>query len=264
MRSVDFPEPSPPTRPTSEDFRDGIWREEFRPHSYEVDFQKRATLETVARRFQEAAWNHAETLGVGYERLQQENKIWVLARLLIQVTRVPSWGEATILETWPRVGTSALALRDFAILNANRQTCVAGSSAWLILDRVTRKPQRLDKWIATVKQFADRRALERDPEKIGPGDAAAAALELTARYSDLDVNGHVNNARYLSWILDSYSIDFHRHHAARSIELNFLAETRGGDSLSVLSKSKAENEYWHGIVKRPAGGEVCRAKLSWQ
>src|SRR5712691_7393571 len=57
-----------------------IWRGDFRVHSYEVDFKQSATLECLCRYFQEAAWNHAEELGVGYQRLQAENKIWVLSR----------------------------------------------------------------------------------------------------------------------------------------------------------------------------------------
>jgi hypothetical protein len=38
----------------------GVWTESFKVHSYDVDFNKTATLESLCRHFQEAAWNHAE------------------------------------------------------------------------------------------------------------------------------------------------------------------------------------------------------------
>ena len=62
-----------------------IWAETFKVHSYEVDFTQRATLTTLCHYFQEAAWNHAELLGVGYSQLQTERRLWVLSRLLIEL-----------------------------------------------------------------------------------------------------------------------------------------------------------------------------------
>src|SRR5215813_912680 len=78
-----------------------IWTEAFRVHSYEVDFEGRATLETLCHYFQEAAWNHAERLGVGYSHLQREQRLWVLSRLLIKIDGYPLWGDAISVRTWP-------------------------------------------------------------------------------------------------------------------------------------------------------------------
>src|SRR4051812_24122807 len=95
-----------------------IWREEFTVHSYEVDFKKGATLEGLCRHFQEAAWNDAEALGVGYQRLQEQNRIWVLSRLILKVKRRPQWGENLTMETWPQAAKSVFAMRDFEIFDS--------------------------------------------------------------------------------------------------------------------------------------------------
>ena len=239
-----------------------LWMEDFKVHSYEVDFKQVARLESLCRLFQEAAWNHAEELGVGYQRLQRENRIWVLSRLLVKVERYPRWGETIALHTWPRAAKSVFAMRDFEMFDAGGVKLVAGASAWLVLDAGSRKPQRVDRIVSGIRASADRRALEQEPGRLAACESAAVASELTARYSDVDVNGHVNNSCYIGWILDSYRMEFHRTHAVRLLEVNYLGETGAGDMISVLSKEVAPGEYWHAIVKTD-GGEVCRGRIIW-
>ena len=243
----------------------GVWTESFKIHSYDVDFTKTATLEALCRHFQEAAWNHAEQLGAGYQRLQQENRFWVLARLLVEVTRQPSWGESMTLQTWPRAVKSVFAKRDFEVLDTSGTRVVAGTSGWLVLDTKTRKPQRVDKLIAGIKTPGDKQALAREPQKldcVGSGDNPRL---MTVRYSDIDVNGHVNNARYIGWLMDSYPLNFHRSNRLNLVEINFLGEAVAGETISVFSKEAAtQGEYSHIIKRAEPGGEICCARIVWE
>lgn len=238
----------------------GIWSETFVTHSYDVDLKKLAMIEGLCRRFQEAAWNHAEHLGVGFERLQQEEKIWVMSRLFIKVDRMPRWGESVSLQTWPRPARALFALRDFEMSNTTR--LAAGTSAWLILDARTRKPQRLDRFVSGV-QLIERMALGRDPDKVPGCDSSSNETRFIVRYSDLDVNGHVNHSRYVRWIVDSYSIEFHRDHVVKDLEINFLGELTAADELAVRSQQAARGEFLHSIFNCTKAQEVCRAKISW-
>src|SRR6266853_1068928 len=90
-----------------------VWTEQLRIHSYEVDFNQRATLESLCRLFLEAAWSHAEHLGVGFQQLASQKKFWVLSRMAVEVGQYPAWGEAVTLATWPREAVSLFAIRDF-------------------------------------------------------------------------------------------------------------------------------------------------------
>lgn len=241
-----------------------IWAEQFTIHSYEVDFKKEATLESLCHHFQEAAWNHAEHLGAGYHRLLEQNRFWVLARLRIEIARRPAWAETVTIRTWPRAAKSVFAMRDFEIFGADGQRCLAGASAWLVLDTSTRKPQRVDKIIAGITSLSELRALEHDPDKLPQPEVSSKSIALTVRYSDIDVNAHVNHARYISWLLDSYPIDFHRGHKTLLLEMNYLGETVGGEPISLLSSEAGSGEYWHSVIKSDTGDEVCRARLVWK
>ena len=70
-----------------------VWTERLRVCSYDVDFTRRATSVSLCRYFLEAAWNHAEALGVGFSHLQQQGRYWVLSRLVLGC-RAPRSGAA--------------------------------------------------------------------------------------------------------------------------------------------------------------------------
>jgi acyl-ACP thioesterase len=252
-----FPKMNPLAQPPA------VWSEEFKIHSYEVDLKRQATLETLCRYFQEAAWNHAEILGAGYHHLQRANKFWVLARLRLEVERFPLWSDIVTVNTWPRETKSVFALRDFELHDAAGARMAAGASAWLVLDATTHKPQRVDKLLASIKVMSETRATAQDPEKLPRCNEPQTHLPVRVSYGDIDVNSHVNNARYIGWLLDSYPLDFHRAHAPRVAEINFLAETVGGDDLTIASQQTSPIEFSHSIAKTGRGDEVCRARILW-
>ena len=240
----------------------GVWQESLKIHSHDVDFRKRATGEALCRSFLEAAWNHAEQLGIGYSDLSKQNQFWVLSRLLVQVDRYPEWGDRVTLNTWPRGISSVFALRDFELMDSERRRLAGGASSWLVLDAATHRPQRIDKLLLRIPNQIARMSLQRDPAKLPTPETSAVTLTTSVRYSDIDVNQHVNSARYVGWLLDSYPPDFHLKHSLRTLEINYVGETLWGENVSVRSQQNNPLGFSHLIVK-PDGAELCRAQLEW-
>jgi medium-chain acyl-[acyl-carrier-protein] hydrolase len=239
-----------------------VWTEPLKIGSYDVDFTGRASTVSLCRYFLDAAWKHAEALGVGFSDLASQGKFWVLSRLLFEVSRYPVWGNTATLRTWPRSPKSVFAMRDFEISDSAGTRMAAGASAWLVLDAASKRPQRLHKLLPALADLSDNRALSRDPEKLEPGDSWDVVFTATARYTDIDVNRHVTASRYIGWLLDAYSLEFHRAHAVRLLELNYLGETLVGTELSIRTRAVGEAAWSHSLIKA-SGEEVCRARLEW-
>ncbi|HLH55066.1 MAG TPA: acyl-ACP thioesterase domain-containing protein [Verrucomicrobiae bacterium] len=241
----------------------GVWTTAFPMSSYDVDFRKQATPISIFRIFLEAAWNHAEQLGFGFGALAAQEKLWVLARISIEISMYPRWGDKVSLSTWPR-GTSGLfALRDFEIVDQENRMLVAGTSGWLILDAKSHRPQRPDKMNLPGMSGEARTALGRDPQKLPrPERLEAPKSSAVASYCDIDVNDHVNSVTYVGWLLDSYSAEFHHSHSLRSIEVNYIGETRWGDAVSIVTQPASSLQFAHWIV-RTDQSEVCRAVFHW-
>ncbi len=240
-----------------------VWTEQLRICSYDVDLTRRATSMCLCRYFLEAAWNHAEALGFGFSHLARQGKLWVLSRLALEVDRYPVWGSAVTLRTWPRGVKSVFALRDFEVADGAGTRLAAGSSAWLVLDAGSKRPQRPNRVLSGVADLEGKAALGRDPEKLADDENGEETLSAAVRYTDIDVNGHVNSGRYVGWILESYPLGFHREHCVRVLEVNYLGETLEGEVLSVRGRQAGPGVYRHSLA-RSSGDEVCRARLEWK
>lgn len=240
-----------------------LWTEQLRIRSFDVDFTRRATLISLYRYLLDAAWNHAEALGIGFEYLQAQNRFWVLSRLLLEVKAYPLWGSVITLRTWPRLVKTVFAMRDFEILDYDGLRIVAGSSAWLVLDAATKRPQRVNKLAAAMPNLSDHAALGRDPEKLPDLESWNGVYSAAVRYTDIDVNRHVNASQYVGRILDSYPAGFLAHHSAHRLEVNYVGETLEGETLSVRTRQTADGVFQHSLTKAD-GAEVCRAQLNWQ
>ncbi len=241
----------------------GIWQEEARIRSYEADLSGNLTMEGMLKIFQEAAWNHAEQLGVGYSHLQTRSHVWVLVRMLIAVETFPEWRQSVKVRTWPRGIQSLLAFRDFEMLDMQGRRLAGATSGWMIIDLQSRRPQRLEAWLESIAKFPDRKATGADPEKIVPDGIADTSTFMDVKYSDLDLNDHVNNTTYVRWILDGYPVDFHRSHRISRMALNFLAELNAGDSVALSTQGIGALRILHKVTRQRDGVDACRADLVW-
>ena len=61
------------------------------------------------------------------------------------------------------------------------------------------------------------------------------------RYDDIDINRHVNNAKYLSWMCDLLSPHFLTVYSPRRVELKFSREVRYGTVITSRLK----------VIRRP-------------
>ena len=242
----------------------GFWEEHIEVHSYDVDVTKRLTLECLLKYFQESAWNHAEHLGFGYSRLLSKNQIWVLSRMMVVADSYPEWGQSVVVRTWPCGSMSQLALRDFEMLDSNGCKLLGATSGWLVLDLKSRRPQRIEPILGSMRTFTGYRAVGAEAAKLSPGAESTPLAVLDVKYSDLDLNYHVNNTTYARWILDSYPVDFHRTHRLRSITLNFLAEVGGDHPVVLSSQELGAFRMAHAIRRKIDNIEACRAELVWE
>jgi acyl-CoA thioesterase FadM len=82
-------------------------------------------------------------------------------------------------------------------------------------------------------------ALAAEAENVGSRKAA---------YSDIDFNGHMNNARYVEWIQDISDRDFGQQALVGAktmrLDINYLSEVKLGETI----------ELWTTPLPRPSGG----------
>jgi acyl-ACP thioesterase len=128
------------------------------------------------------------------------------------------------MRTWPRGSQKLFAIRDYDLLDQEGRTPVRGRSGWIIVDIEKRRPIRPESLIETLPGNDGLDAL---PGGAGPVPAAEGAVkraERRAAYSDIDMNGHVNNARYIEWIEDLLESELFYNSEQLRLDINYTSE----------------------------------------
>ncbi|GLT69238.1 hypothetical protein SLA2020_414050 [Shorea laevis] len=270
-----------------------VYRQTFIIRSYEIGPDKTATMETLMNLLQETALNHVTSSGLagngfGATREMSLRKlIWVVTRVHIQVQRYSRWGDVVEIDTWVDAAGKNGMRRDWIIRDYHTQEIITrATSTWVIMNQETR---RLSKIPEQVRQevlpfYLNRVAVEaekNDSEKIDKlTDATAERIRsgLAPRWSDMDANQHVNNVKYIGWILESVPMNVLGNYDLTSMTLEYRRECRQSNLLESLTSSTAASvtedsnnymnrrpdlEYTHLLRMLADKAEIVRARTEW-
>jgi acyl-ACP thioesterase len=239
------------------------WEDDYSIFFHEVDTKNEVFLQALWSFMQETAWHHAEHLRLGYSNLMENQAIWVLSRLFIQMEAYPRWGDRIDVKTWLAGASRLFALRHFSITDSRRNVIGGAKSAWLVLDLKNRRPQKIEPVFRHIQHLSDGYPVE-EPKNF-PLLPVLRWKVHAVRYSDIDMHHHVNNIKYIEWILDSCPFGMNQTHQIHTFEINFLAESSHGDTLSILTETLQESPpaFLHQVIRKDDGRELCRARTEW-
>ncbi len=238
------------------------WTDQYPIHSYEIDQHSRLSIVSAVNYFQESAWRNADAMGFGFEALSEKNRFWVLSRLYIEMYRYPLWGDTVLLETWPKGMENLFALRDFRIKTYDgKELLGAGTTAWLIIDGMTHRLQRVDH-ICGDMPFFPQNALDRQPEKITLPETLTSRTNIVAGHTDVDINNHVNNVCYLNWAINFLPVNPEKL-TVRSAEINFLSEALLHSPIEILYGNIEQDRSIVCSLRHPdTKKEYCRCRIT--
>ena len=208
--------------------------QEFRIASYQTDLTARMKPSAILEIMQEMGGAHAELLGVGRSSLMPLNLAWVLTRVEVRMERYPLSGEIITVETFPMPNRRVFFPRYFIFRDAQGKQIGCAASLWVVLDVTTRKMANAAQIVPLMPDNSDLTAPMGMPATVeeAPGEAAEAVR--IPVYTDLDVNGHVNNTRYLDWCCNALGIDAMRRGAMLHFTLNFNQEILPGQEVRTV------------------------------
>ena len=213
----------------------------FKITSADTDMYMRVKLGAVVNMLIQSAINSAESLGFGFKNLKEQKLYWVLSRLTIELYHPVTWNQEAIVETWPKSVEGLLYTRDYIIRDMEQNIIARATSGWLAIDTETKKPKVIDGIHSEMfVHLKDKHGLSESPERL-PATTAGDMFEVHAGYFDFDLNRHVTSTRYVDWMMDTLTIDFHKSHYPKKLSVNFMKETLPGDSLNIIRGN--ENGY---------------------
>lgn len=245
----------------------GIWTESFRVCSYEVTPHGHAALQSLCHYVQEAAANHARALGLSRDAMLAHDRAWVLMRLRLQVDRYPSWRDLVRVETWPSGIDGLFATREFVLYDADDAVLARGTSAWGVIDVKRRRPMRVPDDVYAITPPDRTRPLQFASRRVPALERANHARRFDVRFSDLDLNRHVNNVRYVEWALEAVPKAVLTAQYPVDLDITFRAEITFGATVVAQAQRlvKADGTAFLHAVRRAEDDEIAvQARTQWR
>ncbi|WP_455996556.1 acyl-[acyl-carrier-protein] thioesterase [Phocaeicola barnesiae] len=233
----------------------------FVAEPFHVDFTGRLTMGVLGNHLLNCAGFHATERGFGIATLNESNYTWVLSRLAIELEEMPLQYESFSVQTWIENVYRLFTDRNFAILNKDGKPIGYARSIWAMISMDTRKPADLLSLHngSIVDYIFQKECPIEKPGRIKVNQKELAG-EVVTKYSDIDINGHVNSIRYIEHILDLFPLEIFREKRIRRFEMAYNAESYYGDTLAFYKEQVSENEY-DIEVKKNGQEVVVRSKV---
>lgn len=231
-----------------------IYTNSYRVDSRDVDPFGCCRPSALLGILQEAATDAAANIHASREEmLEKHNVFWMLSRIWYRLDRPLLWNERLTVRTCHRGGRGVAMYRDFDLL-AGEKNVGEAVSLWVLADRDTRRLFRLSDAPEFSGTDGGEACKSMRLNAIRMPDELEQAELRSLRYSDADINGHVNNTRYADFACDALHLEkLGAGCFVSALRLGYLAECRPGEQVRMLTGEREGKWYVRG---EDGGGRV--------
>lgn len=190
--------------------------------------------------FQDAAGAHAGTMALGHADMEQRGLLWVVLRVYYEQLAQPRPGDMVQVRTWPHPPGMIDCVRDYELLAADGTPLVRGMSLWAVVRAADRKLMPAREIPFPADQLREEQLFPQRLRRLQELPETDPVHTLRSGFTDLDLNGHVNNARYANYVMNalrpsqtqqlrSFRMDYH-HEVLPDMALT-LHTARDGDTV---------------------------------
>lgn len=237
------------------------FKKQYRVRSAECDWNNQMRLRSLFNLFQDIADLHAESLGFGYSFCLENSMTWVGTGYHLIINRLPLRDEEFLLETWHAGSNVMTARRDFELKDKKGQVLIAAYSNWALIDLVKKRPVIIQKYLNDETKIEELAILS-DFKKIDLPEGVEYKSSLQIRADDIDINQHVNNAVYPSFILDGIEEGYLNTHRIKELKIQFKTGAIKENEVAIFSKIE-DNKSHHLIATPSRDVEFARVEISW-
>ncbi len=220
------------------------YRESFKVYRHDGDAFGRLKPAALLRYAQQVAMQNAWNAGLTDEVYAQTHTAYVLAKLAVRFARQPRVDETLTLRTRPEKAFHAVNKRITHVYDAAGAEAALIDSRWVVIDTekrtiLRRHPEGFEgPWADKVDV-----ELPMKMEKYAPEDCERVG-ERTAVYSCCDLNGHLNNTRYIDMLFDALPLASLRGSTVRDLLVFYHKEVPLGGCFTLFRKQTGEGRWY--------------------
>lgn len=187
------------------------------------------------RLMQESAGEHSAELGFSRETLVKDlGYVWMIARAQSIIHRMPKYRDTIHVTTWYGDPNKITFPRYFRVQDENGVLLASASTAWTLVDLSSRRIVPPGKAPLAFPPAASLTSELSEPGKLRLKKEGAPVLTCRAPlYGDIDVNGHMNNASYVGWVMDLFPLEHHKAFRLHTFSIGYLSEAVPGEQVQI-------------------------------
>lgn len=207
----------------------------------EINPYRQMHVDRLFQYMQEIASVNFREMQKCYHDVGSAGYVWIINSVSLRLKRLPGLREVVGYSSYPGSIKGLFAGREYSF-KVGEEWLGGASSLWFIADAQTHRPLRLDSIAESV--------LGKNLDTLAMGQAArrfrgtyvmplhSVAYKKRAEFSDLDINGHMNNTRYIAWCMDALQATGLAAQPVLGLDINFLSELYAGDIVDVFLSTK--------------------------
>jgi acyl-ACP thioesterase len=239
---------------------------EFELRYFEMNKLGLATPTIMLALLEETAADHCYSINHSLFDLVKKNVGWVLVSGAMQIERYPNYKEKITIRTWLSSYSSIKGYRENIIFDEQQNIIGRAKGLWVFFDIDKRKPIPIFNDIKEKWGYYNEESINKNiKKKIDAIDLASHIKQFKVNRFDTDMNKHVNNIRYLQWVIESIPEDIADNYSLYEIDGRFISEAQYGDTVLSLTNTDIENDSFVHTIKIEGSNKVCAtAKTLWR
>ena len=227
---------------------DSVYSRRLTVKSKDVDMFRRLRTSELFHLFQEASIAHTEELGMGRHMTLDRGLLWIVTHQRAEIARMPEYDETVTLRSWPGETMHLLFPRYYDVTGEDGTVLVRSSAFWALIDEAERKMVVPAEHGITVPAADEPPCLELPG--LPPVLPERNRESFTAPFSYIDLNGHMNNARYFDLAEDRIG-EAAEGKRLQSVSVSYGAEIRFRQEITVTVGH--EGDAWSVLGTAPEG-----------
>ena len=243
-----------------------VTSKDFVVQSNEVDNHGHLLPEFILSYLQDTAMVQSEKIGMGVKYLKNNEFFWVLTRYHIKVLKYPKYDEAVHVSTYAIGFKKLFAYRDFKITNLKGETMVTAASQWLLIDGKTHKMLKIGDEFYEAYGVNKGEKISTTFDKIPLPEKSVLTRKFKATHRDIDFNGHVNNTRYIAWVIDTIPEEVSNDYTLYEFDIIFKKEVLLEQDITVITDTMNMDNGLKGFheIKNDQDESVCCISTFWK
>ena len=208
----------------------------------DADFRSLLKPSALLRYVEQVSADHARTFGMTDQFFKDHGVAFLVGKQALKFDRVPQRAEKLTLLTRAEASRRGSVKRITTVTDAEGKQVAMVDCRWIVVSLAEGRILREPGW--TVDGFWNETVEGELPLQLHKcREGLTSAGERTVRYSQCDLNGHLNNAFYLDLVCDALPLDVVRKGPVTFASINYHREVPMGETVEVFYAPSAEGWY---------------------